>query len=625
MPRKKDTKPAASNSPSIDLSTLFGSMSDAVLVISREGRWLWAAPTLAYKSKSNRERLEFLIGKTFREVEPDQADKLLAAVHAALNTGETQQVEYEVARDDRKLWFAAAVSRIDDDRVLWVARNVTERVLAQQRLEERVEERTRDLETLLDVSRTVSSTLELREVIGRLLDQAKLLIPYNGASVNLLEGNELVVLDARAPKNDYKIGARFPIRTSDKGSSNRMWDRLTNGEAVIVKDMFDLTDAMAVSYTRTTIAAGEQAVEALNRIRAWMIVPMRHHGKIIGTLSMSRPEPDFFTEEHARLAMAVAGQAAAAIENARLFEQKKERTRELSVLLDVSREIAPMRGLRPLARTMLEQIKRVIDYTGGSALAIEGDTIRFIQSMGPDGIEEEQENLRLPLDLEMGLTKKVMNSEHVIIEDVRGEGQMAVDYRAILGGSLERSAYSYIRGWMAIPLHLEGRVIGLISLSKDVPGYFTEHHVELATSIARHAAVAAENATLLEETQRRSRELGALFEISRALSSTLELQPLLELMLDQLRLLVHYEGAGISLITGDEIVQLAVRRPEEYADLPGSGPTTTEQTFGPVWDRLSQGETIAINDVLDDSLAAQLFRRSWAATSAVPPLNTFGR
>jgi PAS domain S-box-containing protein len=597
----------------VDLKALLGSMTDLVFVFDREGRWLWAAEPLVARGDNGRANADVVIGHTLHEILPgDVADSLLETIHSALETQETQYTEYPVNWLGGKLWFLAAVSPMPNDNVVWVARNITARKQEEERLAAEVQHRTRDLETLLDVSRTVASTLDLRDVLSRLLDQAKILIPYNGASVNLLEGDELVVLDARAPQNDYKIGARFPMRRSIRPGSNNMWDRLTRGEAVIIKDMSDDSEPMAVAYKRGTSAAGHGAVEALNRIRSWMCVPLMHQSDVLGTLSMSRPEPDFFTEEHARLAMAVAGQAAVAIKNARLFEQTEERTRELSVLLDVSRELTASRQLRDLARAMLVQIKRVIDYTGGSALAIESDSIRFIQSMGPDGIEEEQEGLRLPLDLGMELARRVLNSEAVIIDDVRGEGTLALDYRNILGGSLEAPAYRYIRSWMAIPLHLEGRVIGLISMSKDVPGYFTEHHVELATAIARHAAVAAENANLLEQRERRTNELAALFEISRALSSTIEFQPLLELILDHIQSVVPYDGAGITLIDGGYMQQLAVRRPQKYRDMgQTSNVQLTEVGFGSYWETLSRGIPLIIADVWDDSPEAVHYRKEW--------------
>ena len=53
----------------------------------------------------------------------------------------------------------------------------------------------------------------------------------------------------------------------------------------------------------------------------------------------------------------------------------------------------------------------------------------------------------------------------------------------------------------------------MLTISKDVPNYFTDRQVELALAIARQAAVVAENANLFEQTERRERELSALLGV----------------------------------------------------------------------------------------------------------------
>ncbi len=607
----KDKPTTADEDYPLDLKTLLGAMSDAVLVLNREGRWLAAAPTLAYESPSARRRLDFLIGKTFHEVEPEQADRLLAVVAAALDTGQTQQIEYEVHPDpNRTFWFAAAVSPIDKDRVVWVARNVTDRVQARHALEDRVDERTRDLAALLRISHTVVSTLDLHEVLGLLLDEARTVIPYFGASVNLVEGNEVVVLDARSPDNDYKLGARFPLDTKSP-----IWEAMDHGEPVIVPDMLDESDRNARSYRKGTRDAGHGQVEALKRIRSWMAVPIAHRGKVLGSLSMSRPEPGFFTEEHAHLAMAIAGQAAVAIENARLFEEEAERTKQLGVLLDVSRELTATRTLRELAAAMLEQLKRVIDYTGGSAVEfIEGGMLRIIESVGPDGRETAIVDDTLVTAPGQSMWSRVLKGEPIVVDDVLGDSAEAKMFRATMGERMQRPEFDYIRSWMAMPLGLEDRVVGMLSISKGEPAFFTDAHVEMAMAIARHGAVAAENARLFEQTDRGTREMSALFEISKALSSTLELKPLMDLMLDEMQKIVSYDGAGIMLAVEDGLRQFAVRRPESVSLRPYGDVAQIWRKGGFVWESAVKGEVSLVLDVLGDSATAKLYRETWGGS-----------
>ena len=83
--------------------------------------------------------------------------------------------------------------------ILNVTIDATERVMLQQNLEQRVDERTRELSTLLQVSQNVSSTLELDALLGMVLDQLKQVLDYSGASLMSAEGNMLRILAYRGP------------------------------------------------------------------------------------------------------------------------------------------------------------------------------------------------------------------------------------------------------------------------------------------------------------------------------------------------------------------------------------------------------------------------------------------
>ena len=92
-------------------------------------------------------------------------------------------------------------------------------------------------------------------------------------------------------------------------------------------------------------------------------------------LTMSKDESGYFTHQHAGLALAVATQAATAIENARLFEHAEARTRELSTLLDVSRNVASTLALKPLLSMILEQVNDVARFDRSALMLLDGDDL----------------------------------------------------------------------------------------------------------------------------------------------------------------------------------------------------------------------------------------------------------
>ncbi|MBK8783984.1 MAG: PAS domain S-box protein [Anaerolineales bacterium] len=121
--RKKSEEALAKSEA--DLRALFSSMEDVVFVVDRDGRYDRIAPT-------NPARLvrppEDLLGKLMHEVmDKDIADRFVAAVQKTLDTAEKVQLEYELPVGDTTYWFLANLTKLEENKVFWVARDITER------------------------------------------------------------------------------------------------------------------------------------------------------------------------------------------------------------------------------------------------------------------------------------------------------------------------------------------------------------------------------------------------------------------------------------------------------------------------------------------------------------------
>ncbi|MFN8558276.1 MAG: GAF domain-containing protein [Dehalococcoidia bacterium] len=202
--------------------------------------------------------------------------------------------------------------------ILSVVSAATERVQAITDLERRIDERTRELTALLDTTTRMASTLELRPLVGMILDQLRGVADYAGAAVLVIEGDDLVTLDARweGEQDTTLLMQCFPGSRND-----RPWAEALPREPIIIPDLREDTVFSRWYW---------QAVgEVMNRppydqFRAWLGVPLLLKSVPIGILVMAATKPNFYTPEHARLALAFANQAAIAVENARLYEQAPE-------------------------------------------------------------------------------------------------------------------------------------------------------------------------------------------------------------------------------------------------------------------------------------------------------------
>ncbi len=107
-----------------ELQALFAAMTDVIVVYNAEGRYLKVAPT----NQSNFYRPpQEMIGKTVSELfPPQQAGFFLGKIQQCLNTGELTSAEYSLNIESREIWFSALISRMSEDTVIWVARDITD-------------------------------------------------------------------------------------------------------------------------------------------------------------------------------------------------------------------------------------------------------------------------------------------------------------------------------------------------------------------------------------------------------------------------------------------------------------------------------------------------------------------
>jgi GAF domain-containing protein len=207
-----------------------------------------------------------------------------------------------------------------------VVREMTEQVQAFELLEERVAVRTRELSTLLEISRAVTSTLDLRSLLGRVLDQLQTVVQSRNAWIMLIEGDDLCIAEYRGDlQPELLVGKRFSIERA------LIFQAVVREGGPVVVDDLQGQSPLAHAY-RTASPLPPEADPVVGVQRSVLAVPLKVKDRIIGQVRLDHDRPDFYTQRHADLVLAVAGQAAIAIENARLFEEAERRRRELEAL-----------------------------------------------------------------------------------------------------------------------------------------------------------------------------------------------------------------------------------------------------------------------------------------------------
>ena len=302
-----------------------------------------------------------------------------------------------------------------------------------------------------------------------------------------------------------------------------------------------LASTRQVVHVEDLLALPEHAQGGLAKIagaRTLLIVPLLKEQELVGIIGVYRQEVRPFAEKHIELVQNFADQAVIAIENTRLLHELREALQQQTATADVLKVIGRSTfDLQSVLDTLTESAARLCDADIAHITRKIGDTHKLATTCG------------LPPEL-------VDHFKSVPIEPGRGTvaGRVLVERKTIqMADALADSEFaaaelrekSGARTILGVPLLREGAPIGVIVLMRRTVQPFTDKQIELVGTFADQAVIAIENARLFEEAQARNRDLTALGEVGRAVSSTLDLNVVLKTIVDRA---VALSGADASLI-----------------------------------------------------------------------------
>ena len=159
----------------------------------------------------------------------------------------------------------------------------------------------------------------------------------------------------------------------------------------------------------------------------------------------------------------------------------------------------------------------------------------------------------------------------------------------------QRHGSGRIRGWLCVPMIVGDRVIGVLSIDKFEPDFYTEELAELATAFAAQAAMAIENARLLETERAARQQAETLRAAAESLGSMLGMSEVFDLILSELGKVVPYRSASIQQLDGDEFEIIAGHGYPDIDELLGHryacrGPDD------PAWGLVERHETLIVSN-----------------------------
>ena len=438
-------------------------------------------------------------------------------------------------------------------------------------LEARVEERTHELSrktqvlwTLYAISSTLGQSLEIREILQRVLRELVEAGGFGGGWIDLLPGeaggDALVVGQGVSDE----VMRRFAAATSSVASS---------GQARVI-------DVAAAE-------AGEGDGGRADGFRAIMLVPIRAGDRPVGTLSLAGRDPHRFTAEDIQLVSTLTRQIGVAIGNARLYAAAREREREARILYETTLHFVEQTDLDSLLTAIVEGAVTITRGAYGG--------VGF-----PDG--EDIVMRRLVAGREPGppLMRQKISRSLAGLTYVSGQPQMASDPGQDSRVNREMARRLGLRSIVCSPLQIRGRVIGVLFVCNKESGPFTAQDLVLLTVFANHAAVALENARLRADALKREREAFILYRTSTRLHAQTDLDTLLGTIVEGAIEIANATAGGVGREVGQEIVL----RP--LVGFPSSAEIRLPWAGNAVGHTYATGDPVIVNDLASSSCAASI-------------------
>jgi GAF domain-containing protein len=436
-------------------------------------------------------------------------------------------------------------------------------------LTEALEQQTATSEVLQVIS---GSPSDLQPVFATMLEKAVRICDATFGNVYRWDGEALHLVATRNTPPDFAKARRQSLLRRDGG--NQMLATI-----LATKTPIHVVDAAALpGYINRSDLAAVQTVE-LGGVRTLLAVPMLKKSELIGGFTVYRQEVRPFTDKQIELVKNFAAQAVIAIENARLLNDLRQRTTDLTEALEqqtatseVLQVISSSPGdLEPVFGAMLENAVRICDAKFGNIYRWDADALHLVASHNtPTAYAEYRRRVPLRFDqMPESLRRMVGTKAPIHVHDIRTllDGDEQRNPVVVAGTEL-----GGIRTVLNVPMLKESSLVGALIVSRQEVRPFNDKQIELVKNFAAQAVIAIDNARLLNELRQSLEQQTATSEVLQVISSAPgELKPVFATMLEKAARICEAKFAALYRLEGDGLRLTATHNvPQAFAEAQGT-------------------------------------------------------
>ncbi len=284
-------------------------------------------------------------------------------------------------------------------------------------------------------------------------------------------------------------------------------------------------------------AAPETLWGTLKPAQSWIGVPIQIGDAVVGIISVQSYKSNVYDESDAQLLATIADQVAVAIQQARLFEETRQRLAELEAVNEISKALRVVQTSAEMLPLLLDAALEVIRADCGAAGLFKPDSDVPDETVARGWLAEiAQEQIYS----QQGIAGRVlMTGEPHICAEFRSDSSVSPDLLSKIPPDW---------GGICLPIRTTREIIGVLFVAIKSPRVVQPNEAQILTTIAEIAGNAMHRAALHEQTEQRLRRLNALHTIDTAINASLDLRVTLHILLTQIGSQLQVDAADVLLL-----------------------------------------------------------------------------
>ena len=384
-------------------------------------------------------------------------------------------------------------------------------------------------QALSEIGTILGRSLDLDHILDQVLQQIARVVPFETATIALVQQGKTQVVRAHGYEKHGEEVERLAWALSfNIEETSSLKQIFASGEPHIIPDV--RADDGWINYGR------------FSYIRSWIGAPIIINHEIVAFLFLEQHEANFYQQSHATNLKSFCAQLSLSLQNARLFDEKKNNANTLHALNELMRKISRGHTAREVCMTTAESVLQILVHLN-SVVLLYNDRKDSLQVYGFSGVESQAWPLGEIIENPYA-TQAIQSSKVVIVDDYWADAKQE-DQRLARSGCF-------------VPIQVDLTQTGVILMECVYPQAFKQTEISVLMTIADQLGQVLEKTRLIEEMQLDTAEIEALYLMSASVRDVQTIEEISHNLAMQCCRITQASGCGVFIQANDHDSHFAI-------------------------------------------------------------------